>query len=62
MVAHRQDQSADSARTRPPRAYFHNGSAQTLGDVLVFYSFLFSVRFNVEEETDLIAELTLVET
>ena len=37
--------------------YFHNGSAQTLGDVVDFYSKRFNVSFTAQEKADLIAFL-----
>jgi cytochrome c peroxidase len=37
--------------------YFHNGSAQTLSDVLNFYEFRFGVSFTAQERADLIAFL-----
>lgn len=38
--------------------YFHNGSAQTLGDVVDFYNKRFSVGFSSQEKEDLIAFLS----
>jgi cytochrome c peroxidase len=38
--------------------YFHNGSAQSLSDVVTFYSFRFGVGFTGTEEADLIAFLS----
>jgi hypothetical protein len=38
--------------------YFHNGSAQTLSDVLTFYEFRFNILFTPQERTDLIAFLS----
>jgi cytochrome c peroxidase len=40
---------------RPP--YFHNGSAQSLGDVVDFYNQRFSIGFTAQEKSDLIAFL-----
>jgi cytochrome c peroxidase len=37
--------------------YFHNGSAQTLGDVLDFYTKRFNLFFTAQEKVDLIAFL-----
>ena len=37
--------------------YFHNGSAQTLGDVLNFYNTRFGVGLSQQEKKDLIAFL-----
>jgi cytochrome c peroxidase len=42
-----------------PRApYFHNGSAQTLSDVVDFYKVRFAVAFTADEKSDLIAFLS----
>jgi len=41
--------------SRPP--YFHNGSAQSLGDVLDFYNTRFNIGFTAQEKADLIAFL-----
>ena len=38
--------------------YFHNGSAQTLGDVVDFYNKRFNVGFSSQEKEDLIAFLS----
>jgi cytochrome c peroxidase len=38
--------------------YFHNGSAQTLQDVVTFYNSRFSIGFAAQEESDLIAFLS----
>jgi hypothetical protein len=38
--------------------YFHNGSAQTLGDVLRFYNTRFHIGFSEREQEDLIAFLS----
>jgi cytochrome c peroxidase len=38
--------------------YFHNGSAQTLGDVVDFYNTRFSIGFSSQEREDLIAFLS----
>jgi cytochrome c peroxidase len=40
---------------RPP--YFHNGSAQSLGDVVDFYNQRFSIGLTAQEKSDLIAFL-----
>jgi cytochrome c peroxidase len=37
--------------------YFHNGSAATLADVLVFYDMRFNIGFTPQEKADLIAFL-----
>jgi cytochrome c peroxidase len=37
--------------------YFHNGSAATLADVIVFYDMRFNIGFTSQEKTDLIAFL-----
>ncbi len=37
--------------------YFHNGSAATLADVIVFYDMRFKIGFTSQEKTDLIAFL-----
>jgi len=37
--------------------YFHNGSAQTLEDVLDFYNVRFSIGFTAQEKSDLVAFL-----
>ena len=37
--------------------YFHNGSAATLADVLVFYDMPFNIGFTPQEKADLIAFL-----
>jgi len=37
--------------------YFHNGSASSLTDVLVFYDVRFNIGFTVQEKADLIAFL-----
>lgn len=37
--------------------YFHNGSAQTLDDVLEFYNRRFNVGFTPQEKRDLVAFL-----
>ena len=45
-------------RGLPSRApYFHNGSAASLSDVLVFYNKRFNIGFTAQEEADLIAFL-----
>jgi cytochrome c peroxidase len=41
---------------RPP--YFHNGSAQTLLDVVHFYDARFDIGFTAQEESDLVAFLS----
>lgn len=41
--------------SRPP--YFHNGSAQTLADVLKFYEQRFGLSLTAQEESDLVAFL-----
>jgi len=38
--------------------YFHNGSAQTLGDVVDFYNSRFQIGFTAQEKADLIAFLS----
>lgn len=38
--------------------YFHNGSAQTLLDVVRFYENRFGVAFTAQEEADLVAFLS----
>jgi cytochrome c peroxidase len=38
--------------------YFHNGSAQTLMDVVRFYDFRFDINFTPQEESDLVAFLS----
>jgi cytochrome c peroxidase len=38
--------------------YFHNGSAQTLGDVLDFYNTRFDIGLSTQEKKDLIAFLS----
>ncbi len=38
--------------------YFHNGSANSLGDVLDFYDKRFKVGFTAQEKQDLIAFLS----
>jgi len=40
--------------------YFHNGSANSLGDVLDFYDKRFSIRFTPQEKKDLIAFLSVL--
>jgi cytochrome c peroxidase len=43
---------------RPIRApYFHNGSAETLADVVRFYDARFNIHLTAEEQTELIAFL-----
>jgi hypothetical protein len=42
--------------SRPP--YFHNGSADSLGDVLNFYEKRFNIGFTAQEKKDLIAFLS----
>jgi cytochrome c peroxidase len=37
--------------------YFHNGSAATLADVIVFYDMHFNIGFTPQEKADLIAFL-----
>jgi cytochrome c peroxidase len=37
--------------------YFHNGSAQTLGDVVDFYDSRFQIGFTAQEKSDLAAFL-----
>jgi cytochrome c peroxidase len=37
--------------------YFHNGSASSLTDVLVFYEVRFNIGFTAQEKADLIAFL-----
>jgi cytochrome c peroxidase len=37
--------------------YFHNGSASSLTDVLVFYDVRFNIGFTAQEKADLIAFL-----
>ena len=37
--------------------YFHNGSAETLADVVVFYDMRFNIGFTPQERADLIAFL-----
>jgi cytochrome c peroxidase len=36
-------------------SYFHNGSAQTLADVVTFYDARFHIGFTAQERADLIA-------
>jgi cytochrome c peroxidase len=38
--------------------YFHNGSAQTLSDVVDFYNSRFAIGFTAQEKADLIAFLS----
>jgi cytochrome c peroxidase len=38
--------------------YFHNGSAQSLQDVVTFYDSRFNIGFTPQEESDLIAFLS----
>jgi cytochrome c peroxidase len=38
--------------------YFHNGSAQTLMDVVNFYDFRFQIGFTAQEKADLVAFLS----
>jgi cytochrome c peroxidase len=38
--------------------YFHNGSAESLGDVIDFYNKRFNVGFTPQEKSDLIAFLS----
>jgi cytochrome c peroxidase len=38
--------------------YFHNGSAQTLMDVVRFYDLRFDINFTPQEESDLVAFLS----
>ena len=38
--------------------YFHNGSAESLGDVIEFYNKRFNVGFTPQEKSDLIAFLS----
>jgi len=37
--------------------YFHNGSAQTLLDVVRFYEVRFGLSFTLQQESDLVAFL-----
>ena len=43
---------------RPP--YFHNGSAQTLADVVGFYDARFHIHFSQQEKEDLVAFLSVL--
>jgi cytochrome c peroxidase len=43
--------------SRRPAALFHDGSAQTLADVVKFYDTRFQTRFTEQEKADLLAFL-----
>jgi cytochrome c peroxidase len=56
----RQDQGTDPAWSFQPRAYFHNGSAQSLLDVVRFYEKRFGLVLSLQDELDLVNFLSVL--